>query len=96
LHPLLIKYIVSLFHNPEVNKNNAQLIFITHDIYLMSLEIFRRDQIYFTEKDNQKGSTELFSLDEYSTRKKENIRNSYLLGRFGSLPFIGTGDGIWK
>lgn len=96
LHPMLVKYIVELFHNPRVNINNAQLIFNTHDTNLLSLNIFRRDQIYFVEKDYLKGTTDLYSLDEFSVRKQENIRKGYLQGRYGSIPFLGLGDNLWK
>ncbi len=96
LHPMLVKYIVELFHNPKVNIHNAQLLFNTHDTNLLSLDIFRRDQIYFVEKDYSKGTTELYSLDEFSVRKQENIRKGYLQGRYGSIPFLGLGDSLWE
>lgn len=96
LHPMLVKYIVELFHNPKVNINNAQLIFNTHDTNLLSLDTFRRDQIYFVEKDYLKGTTDLYSLDEFSVRKQENIRKGYLQGRYGSIPFLGLGDSLWE
>ena len=96
LHPLLVRYIIELFHNPDINKNNAQLIFNTHDINLLSLDIFRRDQIYFVEKDYNQGTTELYSLDEFSVRKNENIQKGYLQGRYGAIPIIGVGIDLWK
>lgn len=88
LHTFIFKYLVDLFHNPDINKNRAQLIFTTHDTGLLSLETFRRDQIYFTEKDNDTGGSELYSLDDFPVRKKENIEKGYLLGRYGAIPFI--------
>ncbi len=90
LHPFIVKYLVNLFRNPDVNKNGAQLIFTTHETTLLSLDIFRRDQIYFTEKDAQTGVTDLYSLDDYSVRKDENIEKGYLLGRYGAIPFLQT------
>ena len=69
------------------NKNNAQLIFTTHNTNLLDQEIFRRDQIWFTEKRNE-GSTDLYSLMEYSPRKDKNIEKGYLAGRYGAIPFI--------
>ncbi len=96
LHPLLVRYIIELFHNPDINKNNAQLIFNTHDINLLSLDIFRRDQIYFVEKDYNQGTTDLYSLDEFSVRKNENIQKGYLQGRYGAIPIIGVGTDLWK
>jgi len=96
LHPMLVRYIVELFHNPEVNINNAQLIFNTHDTNLLSLEIFRRDQIYFVEKDYSNGVTDVYSLDEFSVRKQENIQKGYLQGRYGSIPCLGAGVSLWQ
>ena len=96
LHPLLVKYIIQLFHNTEINKNNAQLIFNTHDTNLLSLELFRRDQIWFTEKDVKKGATELYPLDDFSVRKTENIQKGYLNGRFGGIPFVADGNCLWE
>ena len=96
LHTSLVRYIIELFHNPEINKNNAQLIFNTHDTNLLSLDIFRRDQIYFVEKDFSNATTDLYSLDEFSVRKSENIEKGYLQGRYGAIPAIGIGDSLWK
>ena len=88
LHPLLVKHLISLFTNPEINKNKAQLIISTHTVDLLNLNLLRRDQIYFVNKNNNTAKSELYSLDEFSPRTSENIRKSYLLGRFGSVPNI--------
>lgn len=88
LHPLLVGYIVSLFNNPNINKSNAQLVASVHTTELMDLKKFRRDQIYFTNKNRKTAATELYSLDEFSVRKSDNIRNSYLLGRYDAIPNI--------
>lgn len=96
LHTSLVRYIIELFHNPEINKNNAQLIFNTHDTNLLTLDIFRRDQIYFVEKDFSNATTDLYSLDEFSVRKNENIEKGYLQGRYGAIPAVGLGDSLWK
>jgi len=94
LHPLLTVAIVKLFHSPEFNPKNAQLIFATHDTNLLSYGKFRRDQIYFTEK-NQLEETDLYSLVEYKNENGEKIRNDrsfekdYINGRYGAIPFIG-------
>ena len=88
LHPELTKYLIAIFHDPEINNNNAQLIFNTQDTNLLSADLFRRDQIWFTEKRND-GSTDLYSLLEFSPRKHENIEKGYLLGRYGAIPCIG-------
>lgn len=86
LHPALLQYLVSLFHNPSVNKAHGQLILSSHDLSLLSLHALRRDQIWFADKNPKTGISELYSLDEFSFRKNENIRKAYLLGRFGSMP----------
>ena len=96
LHPLLVEFIIKLFHNREINKNNAQLIFNTHDTNLLSLDNFRRDQIWFTEKDPKKGITELYPLDDFSVRKTENVQKGYLNGRYGAIPFLATGNRLWE
>ncbi|MDD2393941.1 MAG: ATP-binding protein [Eubacteriales bacterium] len=91
LHPLLVKNIIAYFNDAERNPNHAQLIFNTHNLELMSLDIFRRDQIYFVDKSIKTGESELYSLDEFSVRTEENIRKGYLLGRYGALPSILEG-----
>ena len=64
-------------------------IFNTHDVQLLNLDIFRRDQIYFVEKDNRTGASELYALSDFSPRKTEKIRKGYMLGRYGAIPDIG-------
>ena len=96
LHPSLVEMIIKFFHNPKINKGNAQLIFNTHDTNLLSLDIFRRDQIWFAEKDPKKGATDLYPLDDFSVRKNENIQKGYLNGRYGAIPFVTTGDSLWE
>ncbi len=88
LHPLMVEYLVKLFDDRTININNAQLIANTHDTNLLNLEIFRRDEIWFTERNFETGATELYSLADFSPRKHENIEKAYLLGRFGAIPFI--------
>jgi uncharacterized protein len=87
LHPLLVRYIVELFHNPQINSKGAQLIFNTHDTTLMDGSLFRRDQIWFVEKDRQ-GCSHLYPLLDYSPRKDEALAKGYLLGRYGAIPFL--------
>lgn len=96
LHPILTECFIQLFNNKELNKHNAQLIFVTHDIHLLSVpNLFERDQIWFTEK-NKYGSTELYSLLEFRKNNKgkdvratDNLEKHYLQGRFGAVPYIG-------
>ena len=90
LHPFIVKFLIDLFRNRNFNANSAQLIVTTHETPLLSLDTFRRDQIYFTEKNAKTGVTDLYSLDEFSVRKKENIEKGYLLGRYGAIPYPNT------
>ena len=66
---------------------SAQLIFNSYDISLLDLDLFRRDQICFVEKDERTGVTDLYSLADFSPRKSENIQKGYLQGRYGAIPF---------
>jgi AAA15 family ATPase/GTPase len=88
LHHLLNVFLIKLFQDPTQNKTNAQLIFSTHNTNLLDQELFRRDQIWFTEKNPEKHCTELYSLLEFKPRKDKNIQKGYLAGRYGALPFI--------
>lgn len=89
MHPFMGEMIIRLFNDPEVNQGQAQLIFTTHDISLMSPDRFRRDQIWLTEK--RKGATAIFSLDDFDKKKvKPTVPFSrwYVEGRFGAVPKI--------
>jgi len=88
LHPLLVRYLIETFHDSKTNPHNAQLIFITHNTSLLDVELFRRDQVWFMEK-NQKNATTMYPLSDFRARKKEAIEKRYLQGRYGALPFIG-------
>lgn len=88
LHPIMMRFLISLIHNPEVNKNNAQLVFTTHDTSILDTNIFRRDQVWFVEKDKESASR-LYPLSNFSPRKDEALERGYLKGRYGALPFIG-------
>ena len=95
LHPLLTKRLIEMVQDSTINTSGAQLLFTTHDAMLLDLNFFRRDQIWFAEKDVKSCATELYSLASFSPRKGENIRKGYLQGRFGAIPFIG-GDLQWR
>ena len=86
LHPVLSRSIVKLF-NSHNNSKNSQLIFASHDTCLLNKDIFRRDQIWFTEKDRYE-ITELYSLLEYRVRNDASFAKDYILGKYGALPFI--------
>jgi len=87
LHPLLTRELIKYIQHPEVSSEGAQLIFTTHDTTLLDPELFRRDQIWFTEKDKH-GSTRLYSMLDYKPRKGEAMQRGYLSGRYGSIPII--------
>jgi uncharacterized protein len=88
LHPNIVRYLIELFHNPKTNLKNAQLIFTTHDTSLLDRDIFRRDQVWFIQKDDHQRSR-LYSLLDFKPRKDEAIGKGYLQGRYGALPFTG-------
>jgi uncharacterized protein len=87
LHPQIMRYLIGLFHNPEINTKGAQLVFSTHDTSILDRSVFRRDQIWFVEKDSHLQS-QLYPLTDFSPRKGENLEHGYLRGRYGALPFI--------
>lgn len=88
LHTLLVRELVRLFHQPDINTGGAQLIFTTHDTSLLDAEdLFRRDQVWFIEKDREQASS-LIPLLDYSPRKNEALERGYLIGRYGGIPFL--------
>lgn len=96
LHSFLVQYIVEIFNDAEINKNGSQLIFNTHDTNLLDLNILRRDQIWFTEKNSETGESDLYSLSDFSVRKQENVEKGYMLGRYGAVPFIKNDFNLWE
>jgi AAA15 family ATPase/GTPase len=96
LHPNLVCKIVSFFNSKKLNPNHAQLIFNTHDTNLLSSGLFRRDQIWFTQKDKY-GATKLYSLADFKTdevRKNEAFEDNYIRGKYGAVPFLGDFEDI--
>lgn len=90
-HPLLTRKIVELF-NSDLNINNAQLVFITHDTNLLTPKLLRRDQISFVEK-NKYGASKLFSLAEFKgVRNDSSFEKEYFEGKYGAVPFLGDLD----
>lgn len=89
LHTLLVRRLITLFQTPELNPNGAQLIFSTHDTSLLDHTLFRRDQIWFTEKDADQ-ATRLYPLTDFSPRKQEAWERGYLTGRYGAVPFFSN------
>ena len=85
-HPHALRFLVTLFYDPEINKKNAQLIFTSHETSIMSGDFMHRDQIWFMQRNEQQQS-ELYSLAEFTNEKAmSNFQKSYLSGRYGALP----------
>ena len=91
LHPVLLRRLVALFSDREPNDRGAQLIFTTHDLSLMAGDVLRRDQVWFVEKDDETGESELYSLASFSPRKDDSVLNRYLRGAYGAVPYDGGG-----
>ena len=101
LPPLLTRYIINLFHNSDTNKGNGQLIYSTHDTVNLNKETFRRDEIWFAEKDKD-GISEIYALSDYILEDDKNagkkVRNDatynkdYLTGRYGAIPVLEEFD----
>ena len=88
LHPIMVRFLLNLFHNSETNRHNAQLVFTTHDTTVLDQTLMRRDQVWFVEKDAE-NATRLYPLSDYKPRKGEALQKGYLYGRYGALPFLG-------
>lgn len=87
-HPSLLIKLVGLFNDPEINRSKSQLLFTSHDTNLMSPAIMRRDQFYFTEK-NEDDSTRLYSLaDLKGIRNDADFAKQYLAGYYGAIPTL--------
>lgn len=86
LHPMLVNFIVAKFQSKNSNPNGAQIIFTTHNTELMNLELLRKDQIYFADKNRNDGSSELYSVTDFMTKTADNIRKGYLVGKYGATP----------
>lgn len=97
LHPLLARNFLLIFLNPEININHAQLIFTTHDTWQLSNQLLRRDEVWFTEKDEQ-GISKLYSLADFvdesgsRIRKDESYEKNYLIGKYGAIPTLKSID----
>ena len=93
IHPVLLRYIIMMFNDMEINKYHAQLIFTSHDLSTMNSEVFRRDEIWFVAKGNHQNS-KLYSLVEFKNEKGESVRKDakfdkqYLEGKYGADPYL--------
>ncbi len=88
LHTRASELILELFNNKETNPKGAQLIVTTHDTNLLNAKRLRRDQVWFTEKD-ERGATHIYPLTDIETHKGDNLEKGYLQGRYGAIPFAG-------
>ena len=93
IHPVLLRHIIMMFSDMNINKKKAQLIFTSHDLSTMNSEVFRRDEIWFVAKGNAQNS-KLYSLVEFKNEKGESVRKDakfdkqYLEGKYGADPYL--------
>ena len=87
LHPLMTRALVARFNDRQANPKGAQLIFTTQDTNLLDNALFRRDQIWFVEK-NRQGASQLYSLAEFKVRNDLSFERGYIQGRFGAVPYL--------
>ena len=93
IHPALLRHIIMMFNDMEINRHGAQLIFTSHDLSTMNSEVFRRDEIWFVTKGNRQNS-KLYSLVEFKNDKGESVRKDakfdkqYLEGKYGADPYL--------
>lgn len=98
LHPMALMSIVGAFHNDEINKKGAQLIFNTHNPIFLNKNIFRRDEIKFVDRDDNTGISNHYSLSDFGTSGPNAVRNTedymknYFINRYGSIRNIDFSD----
>jgi AAA15 family ATPase/GTPase len=90
LHPYLVRDLIQLIMDPSLNKHGTQLLFTTHNPLLLDQTLLRRDQFWFTDKD-EFGITHLYPLTDYKPRSGEALMKGYMVGRYGAVPFIPNG-----
>lgn len=90
LHPLIVETIIKLFNSVKTNPKNAQLVISCHAVNILTNKLFRRDQVWFCEKD-QYGASGLYSLITYNkpVRNDAALDKNYLQGNYGAIPYIG-------
>ena len=93
IHPVLLRHIIMMFSDMDINRHKAQLVFTSHDLSTMNSEVFRRDEIWFVAKGNAQ-NTKLYSLVEFKNEKGESVRKDakfdkqYLEGKYGADPYL--------
>ena len=97
LHPMVVMNIINIFHNDEINKNHAQLIFNTQNPIFLNNNLFRRDEIKFVERSDETNCSELYSLSDFGTkgtnaRKGKDYMNNYFMNKYGAIRDIDLSD----
>lgn len=97
LHPMVIMNIINIFHDNEINKNHAQLIFNTQNPIFLNNNLFRRDEIKFVERSDETNCSELYSLSDFGTkgtnaRKGKDYMNNYFMNKYGAIRNIDLSD----
>ncbi len=88
LHPTLVRFLIGCFHDPTINAAGAQLIFTTHETAILNQDVFRRDQVWFCQR-NERQESALYPLTDFRPRKGvDNLERAYLGGRYGGVPFV--------
>lgn len=95
LHPKITRFILSLFHDSEVNARKAQLIFATHDLGLFNKRFFRRDQLWMVRK-NEFGASELYALSDFQVRQDASYDKDYMEGRYGAVPILEEPAAVYR
>lgn len=90
MHPIMVRELLSLVFNGDENCNGAQVIFTTHNPLFLDGTLLRRDQVWFTDKDEE-GAAHLYPLSEYQPRQGESLIRGYMSGRYGAVPFVPRG-----
>ncbi|NLX93450.1 MAG: ATP-binding protein [Clostridiales bacterium] len=94
IHPMALMSIINIFHNDDINKKNAQLVFNTHNPIFLNANLFRRDEIKFVERDDETHLSTHYSLSDFGTsgksgvRKGEDYMNNYFVSRYGAIKDI--------
>ena len=90
MHPLIVRELLRLFFSDKENASKAQIVFTTHNPLLLDPTLIRRDQVWFTDKDDE-GRAHLYPLTDYDPRVGESLVRGYLAGRYGAVPFVPEG-----
>ena len=100
IHPMALMNIINIFHNDDINKKHAQLVFNTHNPIFLSSDLLRRDEIKFVERDEESGNSEYYSLSDFKiadgARKGEDYMNNYFVSRYSAIRNIDFGPILEK